>query len=280
MLFIFLRYVLLSLLLLAILPGSNYCLGAVNNNNVSNNISIQTNSFNKTLDLKRFQAFTSLEENSIYTLRKDDLKYKTYLYFAFIFIFFILVYIKLSSPDYLEDLFTGFLKKGHLISGYSKQKSGIGINNILLDVLFLAIISIFFYELFWENFKISYLFIVYALLFFVLFQSGLVFISYRIFFGQQNFNVHLSNIFTFNRVLGIIVTPVMFIITYLDHDYKQIALRVLLLLLASFLIIRLYRIFLQIKNLLNYSFLYIFIYICVFEISLYFILIKVFFEKI
>jgi hypothetical protein len=241
-----------------------------------NNITQITLNFD--FDISKYNLKELNAENSIYSLRKIDLRYKSFLYFAFITTFLILIYIKLISPEFLEDLFNSFLKKNYLLGNYSKQGFSLRINNILLDVLFLAIISIYFYELLWPLYHFPYYLVISGLFAFITIQILIIFVFYNIFFGTEFQNIHLTNIFTFNRILGIVFTPLMFIITYLNPEWRSISLAVLLILLVAIIIFRIYRILIQLKNIFKYSFLYIIIYICVFEISLYIVLIKVFDE--
>lgn len=212
---------------------------------------------------------------SILPYRPNQNEFKTYLFFAFIFAFFILLLIKLSSADYFSDLFTSFFKKNYFFSKNQKSKFNISFNSIFLDVIFFITISYFFFQYLYTRFELEYYLILGGLIFFTSFQLLIILFSYKLFFGSGNINVHLSNFVLSNRIIGIIFTPLLFIITYLDRAFQPIGLNILLFTLISIILVRIYRIFDQLKIIYNFSFLFIFLYICTFELSIYFVCFKI-----
>ena len=202
-------------------------------------------------------------------------EYKTPLYFTFIFFFFILIIIKLSSPEYFPDLFSSLFKKNYLLSRISKSKFNISINNILLDFIFFSVLSFFLYQYLYSDYQIEYYLIFGGLLTFTIIQFLIITIAYKLFFGTGNVNIHLTNLVISNRIIGVIFAPLLFIITYLQRIYQPIGLNILLFSLVLIIIIRIYRILYQLKFMYNYSFSFIIIYICTFELSVYFVCFKI-----
>jgi len=225
--------------------------------------------------LKEFK--TSLNDNkfSLITDRLDQNLTKTNLYFAFIFFFFLLIIIKLTTPDYFTDLFSCLFKKNYLFAKSPKTKFNISINSIIIDFITLCVVSYFFYQYLYTKYEIQYYLIFGSILAFTVIQILIILFSYNLFFGSGNINIHITNLLISNRIIGIIFTPSLFVITYLNPVYQTIGLYILFFILIIILLVRIYRILNQLKIIYNFSFLFIFLYICTFELSIYFLCFKV-----
>jgi hypothetical protein len=225
--------------------------------------------------LKDLRTSVNDSKFSFLTYRPNQNEFKTALYFAFIFFFFILLIIKFSSPEYFPDLFASFFKKNYLISRITKSKFNISINSILLDIIFISVLSFFFYMYLNSITQIEYYLIFAGVSAFSILQFLIISISYKLFFGAGIINIHLTNILISNRIIGVILAPFLFIITYLQNIYQPIGLNLLLLFLIGIILIRIYRILNQLKFIHNSGFSYIIIYICTFELSVYFVCFKI-----
>jgi hypothetical protein len=225
--------------------------------------------------LKELRSSVNDSKLSFLTYRPNQNEFKTILYFVFIFFFLILLIIKFSSPEYFPDLFSSFFKKNYLISRITKSKFNISINSILLDIISISVLSFFLY-LYLNNFiQIEYYLIFAGILAFSIIQFFIISISYKLFFGADNINIHLTNLLISNRIAGVVFAPFLFVITYLQSIYQPIGLNLLLLSLAGIIMLRIYRILQQLKFIHNSGFSYIFIYICTFELSVYFVCFKI-----
>jgi hypothetical protein len=225
--------------------------------------------------IENLRSIVNESKLSFLSNKPNQNELKTVLYFAFIFFFIILLIIKFSSPEYFPDLFSSLFKKNHLLSRITKTRFSISINSILLDFIYLFVVSFFFYLYLYSFARIEYYLIFAGLLGFTIIQFILINISYRLFFGSGSVNIHLTNILITNRITGIIFAPLLFIITYIHQNYQASGLNILLFLFVSIIIIRIYRILNQLKFIYDYSFSYIIIYICTFELSVYFLCFKI-----
>jgi hypothetical protein len=225
--------------------------------------------------LKDIRSTVNASKFSFLSYRPNKNEFKTALYFAFIFSFFILLIIKLSSPEYFPDMFSSLFKKNYLISRITKSKFNISINSILLDVVFISFLSFFAYLYLNLITTVEYYLVFAGISAFTIIQFLIISISYILFFGSGSTNIHLTNILISNRITAVIFTPFLFIITYLQNIYQPIGLNILLLILIIIIIIRIYRILNQLKFLYNYSYSFIIIYICTFELSVYFVCFKI-----
>jgi hypothetical protein len=221
----------------------------------------------------------SLKDNQIAAKRKGSLRFMTYPYLLFLSILFLLILIKNMVPDYFKDLFSGFTHPESLLSNLSQRKISLRISNILIDLSKLAIISLLLYEYLIIYNKVEYINIIYVLGGFTIIKALISYPFYYIFFGKNKINIQVKTISLFNRILFLFILPLVIISIYTTNPVKQIIIWITALIFIIFFIIRTFSIFLQIKNYYNYNSLYIFLYICIFEISLYFVFFKHFSEN-
>ena len=225
--------------------------------------------------LKDLRSTVNDSKFSFLSYRPNQHEFKTPLYFIFIFFFIILLIIKFSSPEYFADLFSSLFKKNYLLSRITKSKFNISINSILLDFIFISVLSFFFYLYLYSIAQIEYYLIFGGILTFTIIQYVIILISYNLFFGSGNINIHLTNLVISNRIVGIIFAPFLFILTFVQQIYQPIGLNILLCSLVLIILIRIYRILHQLNFIYNYSFSFIIIYICTFELSVYFVCFKI-----
>ena len=260
------------------------------NNSVSNtadNVSDSITSFEKDsitsanttalseLNIADISTISVEEENTF--IKKTKSPYaNTHMFFGFIILFIIIIYIRLVSPEYFRDLFLFAANGNYLLANYHKKNVILLINNILLDFIFIGSISILLYSLL--NIKHSAhfeLFFAGVAVFFIA-QLIVILIGYNTFFDTSVFNIHISNILIFNRVLGIVLAPTLFIASYLKDSYQFTAFAILLVVVIAIFVFRIFRIYFLIKKSYQFNSIYIILYLCVFEISLYLLFIREF----
>lgn len=209
-----------------------------------------------------------------YEYKEPDLKSSSMLFIGFVLLFSILIYIKIASPEYLKLQFQYFINGKAFLTDLDKSKQGFLLNNILLDFLFVAIISVYLFEYLWIKFH--YLYIeVFIVVFLFYFGSSIInSISFYIFYGDEQKNIHLRNVLLSNRMMAVVLLPIVFVSLYSSrilHDFLSLA---IIILLSVFFLYRLMRIFNQLKYLFSFNYIYNFLYLCVFEISLYIVFFK------
>jgi len=222
----------------------------------------------------------SFNDHEIAARRSGNLKFMTYPYLLFLTVLFLLILIKNVVPDYFKDLFSGFTNPESLLANLSQRKISQRISNIIIDFSKLAIISLLLYEYLINYFEIKYINIIFVLGGFTIIKSILSYPFYYIFFGKNKIHIQIKTISLYNRILFLFVLPLVIISVYTINPVKQIIMWLAVFIFIIFFMIRTFSIFLQIKNYYNYNSLYIFLYICIFEISLYFVFFKHFSEII
>jgi hypothetical protein len=199
----------------------------------------------------------------------------THQFFGFLILFILIIFIWLSNPEYFRRLFLSAFNRNFLLNNIYKRNFLQLINNLLLDLVFISIVTALLYRLFATN-NFSFINAFGGLAVFILLQLGLNSISFRIFFNSPAVNLHVNNLLIFNRLLGLVLTPCVFIAFYLQENLQLISLISLLLFILAVLVFRLFRLFFLIKSSHHFNTIYIILYLCVFEISLYLFFIREF----
>jgi hypothetical protein len=220
----------------------------------------------------------SLKNNKISQMRDNDLRYRNYPFILFMGVTLILMFIKTSAPDYYRELLSNFSKPNYILDSYPVRRVLFRISNVFTDISELAIISLLIFKIYndYSDTYVAFYKIVIITGGFFLIRIIIIYPFYYIFFGRNKINVHSSNIFIFNRIMFIFLLPIIFISIYSFRPYQNIFQWISLIIILSFFLYRTLRIFFQIKNTNNYNIFYIFLYICIFEISPFFVLIKEF----
>lgn len=226
---------------------------------------------------KEYLSADDADENLVIFHKRHESPFSnSQVFIGFIVLFAIILFIRLASPEYFRDLFLFAINGNYLLANHHKRNDFLLINNILLDGVFIVILSVLFFNLFsgYIPLRLEELFI--GITLFIVAQIVLVFISYRTFFSSAIFNIHLTNLLVFNRVLGIILTPAVFIASYLNDAYQYIFLTILFFLVVLIVVFRVFRVYFLIKRSYDFNSIYIILYLCVFEISLYLLIIREF----
>jgi hypothetical protein len=114
---------------------------------------------------------------------KNNYRKNIELHFIVIFLLIAgVIYIKLSSPGFFNELTQLLLKRNYLIANYNQQKINLLLNNIILDLIYVVALSYFLY-FFTLNFEtVSFLIFILAVLIFYLLQIGFIGILFSLFF--------------------------------------------------------------------------------------------------
>ncbi|NLJ07866.1 MAG: DUF4271 domain-containing protein [Sphingobacteriales bacterium] len=204
--------------------------------------------------------------------------FSTYLFFALIFMLLIVLLIRILNPDYFLNIFRNTYSTTSFLDNLSKKEaqSFLLINNIILDIIFIFSLSLFFLKLseirsvmgYWQIFRII------TLLYLV--QIMIIRIFYRVFFKRGTENVHLSQILTFNRMAGVLLIPFLILIYFASPPINKFAFEIIKVFLIVMILFRLIKNYFIIKKINLSNLFYVLLYLCVFEISLYFAIIKEF----
>jgi hypothetical protein len=196
--------------------------------------------------------------------------------FAFLVIFIIIAYFKVVKSGFMNELLFSVQKEEYIITELHRQKRASFYSKFFLDLVFIILVSVFITKFFHGSIRYNFRMILFGVLVVFFFQFVVISIFYKIFFGSRTFNIHLINLLVFNRFLAIFLSPLVFLMLYVPEPYSLYISMIIIILSLITLLIRTFRIFIQLKRVSSFNFLYIILYICVFEISLYFVIIKEF----
>ena len=218
-----------------------------------------------------------LSENFPVRLRKQDVRDHFAFFLYFILIVSAILLIFLSGSEYIRDLFMSVFSIKYFLSVFHKKKYTLLINNILLDVIFLSLIFIMLF-----NYSVSAEIkpvLEELVLLILLFHFSIVivlFVFVPVFFGGSKANLHLKSVLLFNRAFSVVAAPVLFIAFYIEPEFSLYILLFIVILYLLLFIFRLFRIYFLLKKTSTYSFIYILLYLCVFEICPYIAIYKEF----
>ena len=226
-----------------------------------------------TPDLLKYNKSENFSQGKTVIL-KNNYRKNIELHFIVIFLLIVgVIYIKLSSPGFFNELTQLLLKRNYLIANYNQQKINLLLNNIILDLIYVVSISYFLYFFTFDFETINFFIFILAILIFYLLQIGLVGVLFSLFFNNS-MNIHMANLFIFNRSLAVLIAPLIFIIFFIETNHQKVFIYLIATLFISFLVFRTFRIYFQIKKENRFNYLYVFLYLCVSEISVYLIVFK------
>jgi len=201
---------------------------------------------------------------------------QSFIFILCVFLIFIVILIRIINPEYLTDIFQGLFNSELLIDNYQRKGKRILllINNLILEIVFITSFSMLIYFLILPEIFSSLAITIFFVSICYVIQVLLVSIFYRVFFGTQTNNLHLLNILNYNRMIGLILTPLIFLTLFSDPPLNLILLGTIKLMLIIIIAYRLLRNFLIIKRFNAANFFYILLYLCVFEITIYLVILK------
>ncbi len=198
----------------------------------------------------------------------NGLQENTILFFLLILFLLLLGLVKVLDPFYFNDLFRSILDFNYINLILREGKLSWNLVNIFLDLVFLGSIAFYLFQYpsemladmdFWETLLwVTGIYLAHLLLYTaftgVFYEGG-----YKRFFLYQ--------LLIFNRVIGIILLPMVFLMTYFNLLPKTLTFNVLGILIILFLCYRFLRTLFQVQGKGRHGIIYNFFYLCVVEIS-------------
>jgi hypothetical protein len=197
---------------------------------------------------------------------------KDELFYTFCGILFFLGTLKIVFPKYFQDIFNTFWRPAIRQKQIRDQLQQAGMTSLLFNIFFVFSAALFSYLLInyitkssiqpWLLFAVCFFSItfIYVGKYFVLKLTGWM-------FGQQTaIDSYIFIVFLINKILSILLIPLMLILAFGDHIFQRIAFTVSLILLSFLLIYRFILSFSGLHNELKISWLHLFLYVCGFEV--------------
>lgn len=197
---------------------------------------------------------------------------KDELFYAFCGILFFLGTLRIGFPKYFQDIFNIFWRPAVRQKQIRDQLQQAGMTSLLFNVFFVFSTALFSYLLVryttsssiqpWLLFTVCFFSItfIYVGKYFALKLTGWM-------FGQQTAtDSYIFTVFLINKILSILLIPLMLVLAFGDHVLQQVAFTVSLILLSFLLIYRFILSFSGLHNELKISWLHLFLYVCGFEI--------------
>ncbi len=203
------------------------------------------------------------EEVLFYGLQEN-----TMLFYLLIFFLLLLGLIRVMDPFYFNELFRSTLDPNYINLMKREGKLGLNIVNLFLDLIFLGSIAFYVYQYpspnvqnfaFWEIFLLVAVINLAHLL--------LNATTGYLFYGYGSVLDNLYDILIFNRVIGIVFLPLVFLITYFPSVTRGKAIIVAGILLLMFFAYRILRALFQGKAASKHGIVYNFFYLCTVEIA-------------
>ncbi len=197
---------------------------------------------------------------------------KDELFYVFCGILFFLGTLKIGFPKYFQDIFNAFWRPALRQKQIRDQLQQAGMTSLLFNIFFVFSAALFSYLLInyttkssiqpWLLFTVCFFSIafIYAGKYFILKLMGWMFDQ------QTAIDSYIFIVFLINKILSILLIPLMLILAFGDHVFQRIAFTVSLVLLSFLLIYRFILSFSGLHNELKISWLHLFLYVCGFEI--------------
>lgn len=186
----------------------------------------------------------------------------------------LIVMLKLTQPGYISELYSALWNPNLTQHLQEEGKLGLKFFQLPADILFVSGIS-FFGMLWLDTYTLNgflNLFLLTGSFYFL--QIVAVKVFSRLFFGSNTRGGHESEMINFNRSLGVIMVPLMFIAFYATIPYPGVVLEIFKWFLITFAAVRFIRIMLTLRSEMHHGAFYIFLYLCALEISPTFLFIR------
>ena len=197
---------------------------------------------------------------------------KDFLFYLLLGITFILALVQVLFPKYLKNIFDIFFQPSFRQRQTKDQLSQEYIASLLLNFLFVCSAGIYITLLsenkiqntqqFWQFLGIT------AATLFVIYLTKYSFTKFMgwIFQKQEIAESYNFLVFLMNKIIGVVLTPILFLISYSSTELKQFSLNISIIIITLLLLYRFVKIFNSFTRLLNISVFHFFIYFCSVEI--------------
>ncbi len=228
------------------------------------------------------QSNPILKSNSVeYQLTNfRDYNSKDFLFYLLLFVAFILALVQLLFPKYLKNIFDIFFQPSFRQRQTREQLKQEYFAILLLNVLFVLSTSIFITLIsnnkiqtnnqFWQFLSLA--FITLSIIYITKY-SFTKFVGW-VFHQKEVAESYNFLVFLINKIIGVILTPLIFIISYSSTELKQFSITISFILIVILLLYRFNKTVNSLRRLLKISSFHFFIYFCSVEILPMLILFK------
>lgn len=217
------------------------------------------------MELAWLSAITERFQGEAITPTLQD---NTLLFFLLTLFLLLLGLIRILDPDYFNDLFRSILDGNYIQLMGREGKLNWNIVNIFLDFVFLGSMAFFLFQIgrpllqmlpFWQLFLL--------VLLGNLAHLALNWLLGILFYGYSDSVFLINRILIFNRFIGFIFLPLVFIVTYISGLPDYLPLYIVGFLLIMILSYRVLTTMFQVKSTANHGIIYNFFYLCITEIA-------------
>ncbi|MGZ5244111.1 MAG: DUF4271 domain-containing protein [Bacteroidia bacterium] len=236
----------------------------------NNEATIQTNATHVAHDT----SLAHPSEKIIPQIKETIDRFPSYYLYIFIGCFVLLAVIRLLSPTYLRELLLSVFNLKLLLNIFKEGRFDWNVNNTLLDVVFVLMLSIGIHQGLFATDPGFFLwvFAFTAMGYFI--KMILIQLLANIFFGRGEALVHLLMHTMFTRITGLILLPVLFAGLYQTVVPLPQLILVLAYILAACYVLWLVRVYVKMKSISTGGIFYLFLYLCAIEASPLIILLK------
>jgi hypothetical protein len=205
---------------------------------------------------------------------------KDFLFYLLLFVAFILAFVQVLFPKYLKNTFDIFFQPSFRQRQTRDQLSQEYFGALLLNILFIISTSVFITLISTQQIQTNKQFWQFLLITFitlsVIYTCKYSFTKFVGWVFQQQEVAESYNflVFLINKIIGVVLAPLIFIISYSTAELKQFSLTVAFIIIGLLLIYRFFKTVNTLRRLLKISGFHFFIYFCSVEILPLFILYK------
>lgn len=232
--------------------------------------------------------YTLLQTNPI--LKNDNVTYqltnfknynsKDFLFYLLLTVVFMVALVRALFPKYLKNIFDIFFQPSFRQRQTREQLTQEYFATLLLNILFLLSTSIFVTLISSNQFQTNkqfwqFLFATFLILsiIYITKYSFTKFVGW-IFHQQEVAESYNFFVFLINKIIGVVLAPLIFLISYSSTELKQLSLSFAFITIALLLFYRFVKAINSLRRLLKVSTFHFFIYFCSVEILPLFILYK------
>lgn len=193
----------------------------------------------------------------------------TFLFVVFIIGLLIMGFIRLQKPGYLKALISSLLNLSYVQLMRREGRLRWTPANIFLDIIMLFSSSFLIHQLITisSDSTIAFASILGIVTGILVSQLALAIVVGHVFYTLKYILPVILNIVVFNRVLGITLLPLTFLVTFTGILGQKMGFLIIGGLAGVFLLLRALRSLVQMQELLQHGIIYNFCYICIIELG-------------
>lgn len=240
----------------------------------------QDTAFTKLLSFSRQnkKGRTHLYEGKERSGTSDDI-----LFYCLIFIAFFLALTKAAFPKYFNDIFSLSFQATFRQSQTREQITQNQLPGLMLNLLFVLAGGLFvallakYYK--WSDLPLSQLFLYSAVILSIIYTGKYLFIQFAgwVFNARPQAGEYSFIVFLINKLIGISLVPLVFLVAYVDEPAKKISITISLCLVLLLICLRYIISMSRLRKNMHISAFHFFIYLCAVEIMPMLVVYKVLF---